>query len=94
MQCELGELHCSVHVLCVRVKPESGESFLQFKVAGHHWCVRDPVHVGGIAQEKWQNVQPKLQSPQTQQKPNCHDSSCAKSLGGSDQVLQEEGEGL
>lgn len=25
----------------------SGGSFLQFKGVGHHWCVRDPVQMGG-----------------------------------------------
>lgn len=49
---------------------------------------------GEIAQEKWQNFQPKLQSLHTQQTPNCHNSPCVKSLGGYDQVMQEEGEGL
>lgn len=90
------ELHCSVCVLCARVRPEPGRSFLQFKAVGHHWCVRDPAQMGGggIAQEKWQNFQPKLQSPHTQQRSNCHDSPCVKSLGGYDQVMQEEGEGL
>lgn len=41
------ELHCSVCVLCARVRPEPGRSFLQFKAVGHHWCVRDPAQMGG-----------------------------------------------
>lgn len=57
-------------------------------------CQGSSTNGGEIAQEKWQNFQPKLQSPHAQQRPNCHNSPCVKSLGGYDQVMQEEGEGL